>query len=171
MGHCAFKCSWAFLVHAPTVLDPPEAQKIMKTSDEYCAMVQYLAPLRYCGFTDLLHAHCMYLKGNLLLVSRESALVCALLAPQWCSLWSDIYSPVLGNSGVLYYHDVACPRSHSLWAPLVHLLCVSFSGWESEFRRLPNLQPIRTFERKPFNFLFYTTSFTSVKFGECRFKK
>jgi hypothetical protein len=58
----------------------------------------------------------MYLKSNLLLVSRESALVCA------CRLWSDIYSLVLGNNGVLYYHDVACPRSHSLWAPLVEVL-------------------------------------------------
>jgi hypothetical protein len=27
MVHCAFNCSWTFIVHSPHVLDPPEPQR------------------------------------------------------------------------------------------------------------------------------------------------
>jgi hypothetical protein len=56
MVHRAFNCSWSFLVHFPHILDlRVEAfriKNIVKTSNKYCIMVQYLAPLWYVPLKD-----------------------------------------------------------------------------------------------------------------------
>jgi hypothetical protein len=47
MVHCAFHCSWMFLVHFPHVLDPPEPQRV-KASSKYCIIVKRVGFLLHC---------------------------------------------------------------------------------------------------------------------------